>query len=166
VECCRCSRKLATLRYKIGVLAAIPHKIDLVQQLLAAYGSRDDVLSLCFLSASSFPFALPQPAALGMFKSGPPGLRVIGLNDRMFDLVASRLTSAGASLTSAEAASSEKSLDIKGDLQALAVSGRMSAASGLGSVYALDFCEQTQDLLSLLIEANFAPGQAVPIVKA
>lgn len=150
---------LGTSRYKIGLLAAIPHKMDLVQQLLAAYGSRSDVLSLCFLSASSFPLALPPFAALGMFKNGPACLRVVGLNDRLFDLVASRLSAAGASLASASGTSSENLPAFESGASPQSVApGQASALSGLGSVYALDFCERTPDLLPLLIEANFAPG--------
>lgn len=125
--------------YNIGCWRFIPHKFDLVRQLLDESGNQQDVFALNFVSCAQFPLATPPMTAKGWWESGPSALRVQGMNSRLRDLVAQKLAEDGSS-------SDNKSIPF----------GNV-ALPGLQACFAIDFYnyEGASDLIQLLIQANF-----------
>lgn len=118
--------------YNISWLSAIAQKVSLITALINQCGSDPGVLGLNFTNGSSFPFALPPYVAKGTGDqanaSAPACFNTIGVNARLVDLVATRLSSTTRN------------------------------RAGLMNVFALDFFDQSNlgaDLTSLMVQANF-----------
>ncbi|SPO41075.1 uncharacterized protein PSFLO_06557 [Pseudozyma flocculosa] len=128
--------------YDIGSLALVPTKMQRIWDLLQSSGRSDDVWSLNFTSASSFPLALPPFVATG-WREGASTVRcasVQGVNARLLDGLCQAFCA---------------ELDSEGGRGDGGMGMGMGMGMGWKATFALDYFHHPPGLVEALVAANF-----------